>query len=254
MSLVIEIIAVIALCAGLLACMSHVWLKFNEFHEMMFPEIRKYSALVCIVCTILSLSLNVASNIKIHKEIKENRDLFLSAYSDYSKYISLNVSLESNVSDQIKLLLSGSRRYGQYRATVLSIDDQLRTELNKVRNKDKQTLLDWYGSTDVNVNNVYIKSDYENLTDLDLKKQADSGGYEFELYYTDANLRKEAEEKYRNMLHDESLVKSYMTQFDTDKSFDITEKFKVNVDSDGKVIIDDKMKEFIREGDDSVDG
>lgn len=56
------------------------------------------------------------------------------------------------------------------------------------------------------------------------------------------------------MLHDESLVKSYMTQFDTDKSFDVTEKFKVNVDSDGKVIIDDKMKEFIREGDDSAEG
>lgn len=246
MGIVLTVTSVIAICAFLLTVMSTVWLKFNEFHEMMFPEMKKYSSYIFLISAVLSLGLYITSNINIQRQIKENRDLFISAYSEYPRYVSLNVTLEADVSEQIALLKSGSRRYGQYRAIVLSIDDQLRTDLSRIRSGDKQLLLDWYGTSDIKVNEVYLRSDYDSLTDLQLKEQADNGGYEFELYYTDANKRKQAEEKYKALLKDDSLVKSYMTQFDTDRSFDVTEKFKVNVDNDGNIIVDDKMKEFIK--------
>lgn len=236
--------------------MSCYWLKINEFNELMFPQIKKISTYTSVGLAVVTVVVYLVSNIKIHIELQEIKDNFISAYSDYSKYTSHHPELENDVSEQIEALLNGTRTYGRYRAAALKMDSQLRLELNKIRNKDKATLESLFGTSDIEVNNVYVRNELDSLQDKQLKYEYDTGGYEFELYYTDTALRAEKEEQLREQIDSrhsdmsegerQQLLNSYMEQFDTDRKFDISKKFKFTTSEDGTLIIGDDAKEFIR--------
>lgn len=235
--------------------MSSYWLKFNEFNELEFPLIKKISSRVLLMSIGSLMVVNIVSNLHFKKEIEEQKKCFIDAYSEYVRFSMNPIKLENDISKQIDLLLKSGSPRGRYRAAILKADDQLSMTLYKLRAKDKSELERIFGTSDVSVHDVFARRDLINLSDSDVKQAVNSGVYLVELYYTDVDKRAEAEETYRNRIAEnysymseqeqESLLSSYMTQYDTDRSFDVSKEIKFTLSDKNEVILDDEAKQFI---------
>lgn len=241
---------VIAMIAFGIVIVSNYWIKVNEFYEWKFPEIKKYSLLTGKAAVIIALVWGIVSNIHISIEIKQAKEKFINPYESHFIYGSKAIELFGDVD---KIVFSNSAKYltGSYQIRARRVNEQLALDLKNIRQKNEDTMKQWFGTVNEDVNMVYCRDLNQEIVDAPDTKQT----YTFEFYYTDVAKREEWRQEYKQIIQEEypnwspaeqdQLLNSYLNQADTDRAFEISKIIEVETDESGNIIITDEMRGFV---------
>lgn len=230
---------------------SSYWLKVNEFYEWKFGEIKVFSKKAAIACLVAGVVLSIAGRIRIEIRMKENTDRFIEAYLCSFNYEAKKISIANEDLDGAIMDSGGYKVFGDYSLRRFKVEELLSIELDRIRNKEAWTMEKWFGTKDVDLNMVYCREPEGEL----IKTQDGKEVYNFNLYYIDGaeriarenRCREDINSKYSDMneVERESLVMSYMNQYDIDREFDVAHDFVVDITNSGDIIPNDEIRAFL---------